>query len=164
MLLVGLFLVMGCQPQEPLNGSANVQPDRAEVFELLESAQKKENVFYEGRYTREEVFAYFESSYTEDYIQTMILEGGNMKFKDGHWVLAHIGSEFIEGTYSSGDFDETTRVDYPNDTTIIVSHEYGDGLYPPHVEHITFVKTEAGWLVDTLEWEWTANPPHETDS
>jgi hypothetical protein len=151
-LIFSFLFVSACQSSQPPKTPVDTPPDRAEVFEFVQNAQKNERSFYAGKYTQEQVYEYFQSYYTKDYIDKIILGGGNIKLVEGYWTLANIGSEYIEGTYFSGDFNDTTEVQYINDKTIKVLQAYGDGLYAPHNENITLVKTEKGWLIDQLEW------------
>ncbi|QPC45704.1 hypothetical protein [Mangrovibacillus cuniculi] len=103
--------------------------------------------------TTEETITFLEEIFTENYINNIILGGGNLKEVNGEWSLAYEGSEFLEATFY---FDTMTNPIFEkvNETTATVSDEKGDGLYAPHKEVITLILEDGSWKIDDLVWEY----------
>lgn len=132
-------------PIEPLK--------KEEILTLLSEATKIDNQFFDQKFhTKEEIYAHYDSHFTRNYVDHIILEGGNLKLQGEQWVIANEGGEFLEGTFINEiNSDITIELSEDRKTTII-RNSVGDGLYAPHEEVITIIHTENGWKVDHLKW------------
>jgi hypothetical protein len=128
---------------------------REQTLDLLMKGSEVDRSFYGAKsYTKEEAYTYYEAYFTHNYVDTIVLKSdGNMKQEGDSYKLAHENSEFIEGTYYEGHFDEKTKVEQIDSKSIQVTNSLGDGLYAPHKEIITLIYDKNGWKINNLKWE-----------
>ena len=161
-LLVAL-MISGCAPstesgQQPVPSSQEAEPfktlEKEQVISLLEEAASIDQSFYSQQsHTTEEIYTHFGTHFTQNYIDAIILGGGNLKKENEKWVLAHLGGEFLEGTYWNAMDPSKVNIETSSDgKTITVTNKVGDGLYAPHQEIITIVYSEDAWKIDQLKW------------
>lgn len=160
-LMTATLILSGCtnsvetQPSPPSEAVEAIKPlTKDQVVTLLNEAAKLENDFYaKEAQTTEELYTHFQSLYTHQYIDSIILGSGNLKKENEKWVLAHMGGEFIEGTFMNQLDLEGLKIETSSDgKTITITNPVGDGLYAPHQEVITLVYADNDWKIDQLEW------------
>lgn len=134
---------------------ASIKPlDKEEVLALLAEAATLDNQFdVKKSKTEEDIYSHYDSHYTRNYVKKIVLEGGNLKKQGEHWVIAHEGGEYLEGTFMN-EIDKATLTIEPgkDGKSFTVTNSVGDGLYAPHKEVITIVHTGGSWKIDSLKW------------
>lgn len=140
---------------QSLDPDAPELPARAEILALLSEAGELDTRFYSVKtHTEDEVYAHYGSLYTRNYVKNIVLGGGNLKEKDGHWEIAYEGGEFLEGTFINEIDEADLGVSASEDgRSVTLTNKVGDGLYAPHREIITLVREADGWKIDNLQWE-----------
>ncbi|MEW9669969.1 hypothetical protein [Ammoniphilus sp. 3BR4] len=161
-LLVAL-MVSGCAPATE-SGQPTAPPshdaesfktlEKEQILSLMSEATAKDQAFYSVEsHTTDEIYSHFDTHFTRNYIDSIILGGGNLKKENEKWVLAHIGGEFLEGTYWNEINPDLVKIETSSDgKTITVTNPVGDGLYALHQEIITIVYSDNTWKIDQLEW------------
>ncbi|WP_052948853.1 DUF3993 domain-containing protein [Mesobacillus campisalis] len=131
----------------PLQASANTQPDREEVFSILESAFEAQVSLSEKVRTLAEVDDVLNPYFTEEYKQMFLEE--NLVEEDGHYFT--YGSDFALYYIPFYQFSEETKVVAIGDSLYIVEHfpatEDGPVSYESHYEGVQLVNEDGSWKV-----------------
>ncbi|MEK8126641.1 hypothetical protein WMW72_01830 [Paenibacillus filicis] len=124
--------------------------NRTEVLALLEAASRLMEPYNSNRsYTQKELYDYFDSHFTKNYVDHIILS--NLKQENGRWQVAFPESELGYGTYYDTSFDDRTRVEQTREGVTVI-HRVENGLYPAHEEQIQIIFTSSGWKINGLWW------------
>lgn len=160
------LVFISCGSKEAIKEQETATPNASEQEETSFSLKEALTVLDQGSVllrtyysyenlptTTRETKTFLEETFTEKYINNIILGGGNLKEVNGEWSLAYEGSEFLEATFY---FDTMTNPIFEkvNETTATVTDEKGDGLYAPHKEVLTLILEDGSWKIDDLVWEY----------
>ncbi|WP_134703384.1 hypothetical protein [Ammoniphilus sp. YIM 78166] len=160
-IMTAALLLSGCTspvdtpPAPPSQAKEDINPlTKAQVVSLLSEAAILEQVFYDTEsLTTDEVYAHFQSVYTQQYVDRIILGTGNFKRENEKWIFAYRGGELVEGSFINEPNLEGLKVEVSFDgKTMTVTNPVGDGLYAPHLEIITLAFTDNTWKINHLEW------------
>lgn len=163
LMLIVALMITGCSSKtdsEPVNTSTDSKEtkplNKEEAITLISQAIEKSNKLFAKKQMliTEEVYAHYDPLFTRNYVDQIVLKGGNLKEKDGMWSFAYVGGELLEGTFINSLTQDSVNIENAKDgKKITVTNAVGDGLYAPHKELITLVYTDAGWKIDDLVWK-----------
>ncbi|CAH1221821.1 hypothetical protein PAECIP111892_05053 [Paenibacillus auburnensis] len=163
LLLIAALMITGCSSKtdsEPVNTSTEskeIKPLNKEgAITLISQAIEMSNTLFAEKpmLTTEEIYKHYDPLFNRNYVDQIVLKGGNLKENDGTWAYAHEGGELLEGTFINSLTEDSVSSENAKDgKTVTVTNVVGDGLYAPHHEIITLVYTNAGWKIDNLVWE-----------
>ncbi len=160
-IMTATLILSGCTspantpPAPPSQTTEDIKPlTKEQVVSLFSEAANLEHVFYDTEsLTTDEVYAHFQSVYTQRYVDSIILGSGNFKKENEKWIFAYRGGELVEGSFINQLDLEGLKLEVSSDgKTMTVTNPVGDGLYAPHLEVITLAYTGNTWKIDHLEW------------